>query len=270
MKAPIRYFGGKGGMLNRLITMFPADCRVYVEPYGGAGSVLLGKPRHPIEIYNDLERNVYTLFKVLADPVMFERFRHLCELAFYDKALSDEYRLTLRCEGVEPVQRAFMFWYVNHTRRNGIGGFSINGTIRRRMSKSVSDFLSSVEGLPALHARLSGVVITNFDALTFFEEHDRANTFMYLDPPYVQSTRGHTRYVQDADDAHHNALIDRLLGLKKAKVLLSGYDNLLYERLTGSGWSRRAFVVHTQDGTNAPKDKTEVVWMNYQTQKVLL
>lgn len=267
MKAPVKYFGGKGMMLNTLINLFPQDSAMYIEPYGGAGSVLLAKPRHAVEIYNDLENNIYTLFKVLTDPGLFIQFRQLCELSIYCQSLSDEYRVNLRGADLELVQRAHQFWYVNHTRYNGIGGFSINPVIRRRMSKSTSDFLASVDGLPALHERLSTVIVSNQDALALLERYDDPETFFYLDPPYVQSTRGNTRYTVDADDDHHIELVDRVLTMYHAKVMISGYDHPIYEPLVNAGWHRKAFSVKTTDNNNERKTETEVLWMNYQTQR---
>ncbi len=74
------------------------------------------------------------------------------------------------------VERAFSFFYVNRTSHNGVGGFSKNTYIRRGMSKSVSDFLSAIDRLPELHDRLSKVIVTNKDDLTWAENHaDKTN-----------------------------------------------------------------------------------------------
>lgn len=268
INAPIRYFGGKGGMINELLSYFP-DSSAYdsfVDVYGGSGVVLLNKPRVPIEIYNDINKNVYTLFKVLRDPVLFAGFQRLCELALYDESTSDEYRLSLRDE-LDDVERAFRFWYVNRTRHNGVGGFSINTTVRRETSKSVSDFLSSVAELPGLHARLSTVVVTNRDSLDFISEWDRKRTLLYLDPPYVHSTRTEARYESDVDDEHHNRLVEMLNAIKNAYTVLSGYDNELYNQL--KGYTRHDFVVNTVSGNGDPKQKTESLWINYDSMRTL-
>ena len=260
-------------MLKKLFDCFPAPDNYdnYVEPYGGSGVVLLNKPRSSVEVYNDLEQNVATLFKVLTDPGLFSQFHDLCQLAPYDESLSNEYRLNLRMKGhLSQVQRAFQFWYVNRTRVNGIGGFSVNSSIRRHMSKSTSDFLSSVESLPAIHNRLSGVIVQRRDALELIKHWDRPLTLMYLDPPYVQSARGDTRYTVDADDSHHARLISLLLRLKHANIVLSGYDNPLYEPLTVADWRKEQFVLHVTDGNRKPKDKTETVWMNFRASQLTL
>lgn len=263
MNAPVRYFGGKGSMIDTLIAYFPfaEEYDTFLDAYGGSGVALLNKPRTTVEIYNDLDRNVYSLFKVLQDGSLFEEFYRKAQLALYDEWTSDEYRRSLRGD-LELVERAFRFWYVGRTRRGGgQGGFLFNVMPRRRMSKSVSDFLSTVDGLPALHARLSNVIVRNRDAIGLIQRCDRARTFIYLDPPYVHSTRTAVRYNVDADDDHHKQLVYTLNNTSRAMVALSGYENPLYAEL--QGFKRHEFTVNTLTGSNERKTKTESLWLNY-------
>ncbi len=60
----LRYFGGKWLMAPKIIPFIPPH-RIYVEPFGGAGSVLLRKPRSHTEIWNDLDDEIVNLFRVL-------------------------------------------------------------------------------------------------------------------------------------------------------------------------------------------------------------
>lgn len=62
----LRYYGGKWRLAPWIISHFPKHVN-YVEPCGGAASVLLQKPRSQLETYNDLDGNVVNFFRVLRD-----------------------------------------------------------------------------------------------------------------------------------------------------------------------------------------------------------
>lgn len=261
-------------MIEQLMSFFPPtdNYETYVDAYGGAGTVLLNKPRTGAEIYNDLEKNVYSLFKTLSDRQLFEEFERLAQLALYDEATSDEFVDSIKYDELGVVERAFRFWYVARTRFSGNGGFSINAkNIRRGMSKSTSDFLSSVEALPELHARLKTVVVTNRDALDVIRDNDFPRTFIYLDPPYVLASRtSTTRYRQDATDDHHRQLVSVLNDIKHAYIVLSGYENEIYDVLDLKKFTKHSFDVNTQTGNFGSKVKTECVWRNFEPVKLLL
>lgn len=185
LRAPIKMFGGKGTMFNDIIKHFPSkdEYDTYIEPFSGSYSIGLKLEDVPkIEIYNDLDRNVYSLYKVLANPEMFSRFKDRCDLILYNEDLRKEFKDLLKTDNLSIEDRAFYFFYVNRTSHNGVGGFSKNTYIRRNMSKSISDFLSSVDRLPELHNRLSNLIVTNTDGIELIKKHNDQKTLIYCQP----------------------------------------------------------------------------------------
>lgn len=69
VKRPVmRYFGGKWKLAPWITSHFPPH-RIYIEPFGGAASVLLQKQKAYAEVYNDRDGEVVNVFRCLRDPV---------------------------------------------------------------------------------------------------------------------------------------------------------------------------------------------------------
>jgi len=265
MNTPIKYFGGKGTMFNDIIKHFPNkdDYDTYIEPFGGSYSIGLKLEDVPkIEFYNDLDRNVYSLYKVIADPEMFVRFKSKCDIFPYCEDFRKEFKEYLKADNLKIEDRAFYFFYVNRTSHNGVGGFSKNTYIRRKMSKAVSDYLSSIDRRPELHNRLSNLIVTNTDGIELIKKHSDPRTLIYCDPPYEHSTRTSARYSVDMDREGHLVFLDAVVE-SKSKILISGYDCEPYNMLTENGFEKIQFEVKTITGNFEKKTKIETLWKNY-------
>lgn len=265
LQPPIKYFGGKNTMFKRIIEEFPKpeEYDLYIEPF--AGSYGIGMKIDPIptmEIYNDMDKNVYSLYKVIQDVELFAEFKRKCDFSYYSEDLRNEFKEDLKDPNISIVDRAFKFFFVNRTSHNGIGGFSINKYVRRGMSKSNSDFLSAIDRLPELHDRLSRLIVTNRDGVELIKKHDNERFMIYADPPYEQSTRTSARYSVDMDRDKHIEFLDVVIK-SKSKILISGYDCELYNPLEENGFKKIQFNVNTVSGKWKPKTKVETLWKNY-------
>ena len=214
------------------------------------------KEKTPLEVYNDLGENVYSLFKVLSDKDMFERLKEKLDLTYYSEQLRNEFKQDLKGE-LSLEDRAYKFIFVNRSSFNGVGGFSTTMLARRNMSKSCSDYLSMIDKLPEIHNRLSSVIIEHKDIFDLIDKYDKETTFMYLDPPYVKETRlSNQTYECEMTNEQHRQLCERLLTFK-GKVLLSGYDNEIYKILDDK------FIKIEFQSPNAGSSATAVLWRNY-------
>lgn len=92
------------------------------------------------------------------------------------------------------------------------------------------------------------------------ERYDRDSTLMYLDPPYVLSTRNKRIYKYEFSNEDHKKLLEFCIK-SKAKIIISGYENELYEKYL-KGWHKDQTVVDCESG----KKRTETIWMNYENE----
>ena len=193
MNSPIKYFGGKGMMQNKILQYIP-DHLGYLEGCGGGASILFAKKQCKIEVYNDINLNVYSLFKVLADKELFDKFHYKCELTCYHENFRQEAKDKLKTE-LSLEERAFYYFYLNRTSVQGVGGFyQASFHSRQGINMAVNSFLSAIESLPEIHNRLRQVLICNRDVIELISKYDLKDLFLYLDPPYHHSTRTNARY----------------------------------------------------------------------------
>lgn len=108
----LRYLGGKWRLAPWILRHFPPH-RVYVEPFGGAASVLIRKPRSQGECYNDLEGGVVNLFQVLRDP---DLCADLCRAIDLTPFARDEYDRAFEttADPVEAARRLIVRSYMGH------------------------------------------------------------------------------------------------------------------------------------------------------------
>jgi len=238
MRSPITWFGGKGNMTAKLLKLIPPH-HTYVEPFGGGGSLLFAKKPSPVEVYNDLDSGLVNFFRVLRDPEKFERFHRLVSFTPYSREEYNFCRETWeKCE--DDVERAYRWFVVARMSFGGFFGHSWGFAVTRSlrgMADPCSRWLSTIEGLPEIHARLMRVQIEHKDFREIFTIYDTPNTLFYCDPPYVPDTRRAGTYKHEMSLQDHSKLVEILLKLK-GKVLLSGYCHPVYEPLEQAGWRR--------------------------------
>lgn len=249
----LRWHGGKWRLAEWIIRHFPKH-RIYDEPYGGAGSVLLRKPRAYAEVYNDLDGEVVNLFRVVRDRG--DELRRLIALTPFSR---DEFTESHR-RSDDPIEqarrtvvRSFMGFGSNG--HNKTTGFRSNSN--RSGTTPAQDWRNYPDALAAIIERLRGVIIENRNALDVMRAHDGAETLHYVDPPYLPDTRGGgSDYRHEMTAADHEALAETLHTLKGA-VVLSGYRHDLYDHLY-RGWTRVERAAHA-DGA---RRRVECLWLS--------
>ncbi len=259
-RAALRYYGGKWRLADRIIGQLPRH-RAYVEPFGGAMSVLLQKPPSAIEVYNDRDNEVTNFFEVLREQP--EKLIPRIALTPFSRAEIDKACLpqTGRESAVERARRLYVrAWQSIHgAPAAGQMGWryevaSFGGTRNIDVWNTAPDHLWPVVD------RLRGVQIECDDWLNVVHRYDHPETLFYVDPPYPESTRGErwgkTAYKHELTDPQHAGLAMALHTIA-GMVVLSGYDCPLYADLYGD-WHKVTIPTTNQ----ASKEATESLWIS--------
>lgn len=260
---PLKWWGGKHYLAKKIIGLMPPHIH-YVEPYAGGLAVLLEKdPDGVSEVVNDLNSSLTNFWNVLRDEACFQRFVRLCQATPFSEELWDHLR---EDSDSDEVMSAWAFFV--RCRQSRAGAFKDFATIsrnrtRRGMNEQASAWMTCVEGLPSIHARLLRVVVLNQDAIGVIQSQDGPGTLFYCDPPYLHTTRQSTcayKYEMSAHD--HERLLDTILQCQ-GKVMLSGYPSELYNTKLGN-WRREDFSIDNKAaGGKVKRQMTESIWMNF-------
>lgn len=271
-RPPLRWHGGKWRLAPWLLEQFPPHRR-YIEAYGGGASVLMRKPRSHVEIYNDLDDDVVTFFRLMQDPASAVALEAKLRMTpFARREFEEAYRPT-----ADPIEiarrlvvRAFMGFGSDGHNAEVKTGFRANSD--RSHTTPAYDWANYPDILPAVCERLRGVVIEHRPALDVIRAGDMATALHFLDPPYLpdvrskKSRRGKEKYhaykhEMTVDD--HVEMLETVVGLD-GMVVLCGYPSALYDDKL-PGWRRR----EKQARADGARPRIEAIWINPAAEEAL-
>lgn len=263
MRAIFRYPGSKWSIADWIIAHFPEDYEkmVYLEPFVGSGAVFFNKAPGSVETINDLDSNIVNLFFVLREQP--DELKRVLSLTPYSREEYD--RAFEPCE--DPLEKARRYM-VKTTQAIGakLSGSSKCGWRNHKQMKiggTACKWGGITDTIDTAAARLRGdtthlVQIEHMDALRLIERYDNPDVLMYLDPPYLQSSRkSGALYAIEMDMVGQKQMLS-LITQSRAKIIISGYENDLYND-TLAGWNKDS----TMSQTTSTKKATETIWMNY-------
>ncbi len=263
MKRPmLRYHGSKFKLAPWIISHFPPH-KIYIEPYGGGGSVLFCKDRSESEVYNDLDGEVVAVFRVLQNTVHAEQLK---EKLYYTPYSRVEFLLA-REPTEDLVERARRTIVRAHMGFGSAGATKNNTGFRNDSSRTNSapalTWMRLTDHLDGFITRFRGVLIEERDALEVIDQHDKPGALFYIDPPYLNETRsvrhGQKYYQHEMTNDDHVTMLGKILQLEGV-VVLSGYDNDLYND-TLVGW-RHDQIKSRCSGQRGSKERVETIWIS--------
>ena len=209
----IPWIGSKEKLIPYIWQVFPPSPKLYLEPFGGGGALLLGmQPKvSRMDIYNDFNCDLVNLF-LCARECTVQLVRELKFIPFHSRAefdllkefmkhkellqqrIADERNAVMECFSGEEreelleilrersclfdVQRAAAYYKVCR------GSFSGTTSSFGVKPNNLTNFLYLFDDASK---RLQDVIIENKDCLDIIRERDGPDSLIYCDPPYFDA-----------------------------------------------------------------------------------
>ena len=278
INSPLSYLGGKNRLKRKLITLFKPH-NIYVEPFLGAGSLLLWKTPIKNEWVADVDSLLINLWRVLKHPDLYKQFVDYLTMHPKSRTLFYEYREILqdedKCNAISSVIRAAMAYYIIK---------SSFGTMRVFTGKEVWGSVLGTDKMVGFYNtdwelifwRLKDVIIENRDFREFvpivskqaYKKKKNHRIFMYCDPPYFAVTKHPVPcYRYDFTIKDHEDLAE-LLHKFKGYFLLSIDECEESRELYGDMHITEVETVYTSENIHEKSKRvTELAVTNYKPPK---
>ena len=262
----IKYHGGKGLLQSWIRSKFPKDFSAFVEPFGGAGNVVLNMPPTQVEVYSDLDPVLCNLFNIVKNNCLeFCKKTEPIEckeevFLYYKDLLASE-----KFQKINALEQAVTYFVVKRMSKGGIGKqFSSSKRIYSLGPENLQNWTTAKQSIPAISNRLQSIQILNKNAIDVIREFDSSGTLFYLDPPYFPSSRIAKKvYNYEMTEEEHEDLY-RLVTSLNGIVAISGYHCKQYDKWYDSWALHERSVGNNSNQTMKSQGsrKIECLWIN--------
>ena len=256
MKPPFSYYGGKTNLAELIVSVLPEHGH-YVEPYAGSLAVLLAKEPTKMETVNDIDGDIMNFWRQLRDNG--DELQRVCALTPHSRL---EHKIATEV-APNDLERARRTWVRLTQGRSS----SMRATGWRHFAKPTGTSLGFpkylagyVERMSSLIDRLHHVSLECRPALDLITKYGaESDCLLYLDPPYLGSTRTKNYLHEMTSEDEHAAMVAAAVACR-SEVVISGYPSPLYDRLL-EGWARLDINTKTGNGLGDQR-RVEVLWSN--------
>lgn len=257
MKSVLKWPGSKWRIAEIIVNLMP-DHKIYVEPFFGSGAILFNKKPANCEVVNDLDSQITNLFSIIRDHP-----GDLARVIDFTPYSRDEY-LNSYDTVEEPLEKARRFLIRSNMARGGMqyyksswrhAGAVLGASTYKHVVKAWNDLPERI--IQSAH-RLKEVEIENKDAFELIKKYNHPECLLYVDPPYLLSTRRQRYYNEEMTDVEEHSELINLLWKHKGYVMISGYENDLYDELLSEWWS-----IDVENQAEQGKRRIEKIWCNF-------
>ena len=269
----VKWAGGKGQLVERLLARMPEQYNAYYEPFIGAGAMLLYiHPEVPTYI-NDINTQLIHAYKIIRDDMdgfietIDEMDAVVCDKEHYYK-MREKYNEKIAAE-VFDTELAALFIYMNKHCFNGLYRVNSKGMFNVPWNNKQTGSSINHDNIRAISYYLNNanVTILNGD----FEvacQNCVAGDFVYFDSPYdiLSKTASFADYTKESfkeEDHRRLAELYRTLSEKGVQCMLTNHNTELIQELY-AGFKMEIVEVRRAINSNASKRTgQEVIIINY-------
>jgi len=265
LRPPFKIHGGKRYLSSWVLEQFPESLEEsdYIEPFAGAASVLLNKPKTTgKEVLNDLDSGVISILRTLRDEMEFF-VKKLKNTTYSERVFSRELK---RSEGTfdNEFDRAVNEFIIRRMSRGGLKkSFSWSERERGGQPGEVNAWETIIDQLPEISERIQNVFIFQKPAIQVIKAFNTENVIAYIDPPYAPETRISPDVYEFEMSTDEHIELAGVLNKFKGKAILSGYPSTLYKRLYKEWRCVKKKIANHSSQQKTKGIKMECLWMNY-------
>ena len=218
--------GGKSRLLKHIVPHIPTGSGTgYVEVFAGGCAVLLAKERSKLEVVNDINSDLITLYRVAKhhpDALVAE----LQLMPGSRQYLTDCVSL-LKTGALTDLQRAALFIHANKTSFCATG--SSFAVARNPGSAPFANRNALYDRIRMFALRMSQVAIEHMDYRRLLSTYDHAGNLFFLDPPYLGADVSNYRGWTEIEMGHFHAAVTALAGRWIVTVDDSRFNRTLWK-----------------------------------------
>lgn len=186
----VKWAGGKGRLLNKILSRFPDRVGTYYEPFLGGGAVffeMARQKRFDRAVLGDMCHELMNAYLIVRDDLDGLVSALSVPKYVYDKSAYLEIR-KLNSSDLCPVDRAARFIYLNKTCFNGLHRVNSQGHFNTPFGKYSNPVICDEPNLRECSTVLQSVELAESDFESICSDAGPGDA-IYYDPPYMPTSK---------------------------------------------------------------------------------
>lgn len=242
MPVPFGRVGGKSRIAKQIISVFPDNYKVYVEPFFGAGGIFFRIPeskKAKLNIINDIDQDIYIVMKELQN-----NSEYINNNVTRTHITKEQWITLLNKNDAVSIIEKIRYSFFSR-------GVSYNPSKIKYNDQLIKTDFTKFQN------KLTNTIILNHDYKKIILDFDSQESFFYLDPPYEHTNKSYYNdFFVDPLEVYH------ILKNIKGKFILS-YNNS--QNIQDIFSIFNIYIIKTKyinTSTLAIKDKSELLITN--------